>query len=298
MEALIRQFLILDMWNLGLNLVVVVLGGVYLLLTSQWGVHRFAGESVRPGQKVLFLLGLCSLYGCLGSPIVLIGHELFSVHMLQQSLLYLVMPPLLIRGLPVWMWRRGFAEKWMQILFLPAQRPLISLVLFNGLFSLYHVPRVFDMLMSSELLHLFSHFVLILSAMLMWWPVMNPVKEQVNLTPLGKLAYIAGAGVLLTPACALIIFADHLLFASYSESGQMFSILSPLDDQQLGGVIMKVIQEVVYGVMLGIVFFQWAREERAKEESEAVAAAVGRSAPNWHIRVLEGGKGSGEKGRG
>ncbi|SFS30030.1 cytochrome c oxidase assembly protein [Marininema halotolerans] len=290
MEALIRQFLILDMWNLGLNFAVIFLGMVYLVLTSEWGIERFAGEVVSPSQKMLFLLGLFILYGCLGSPMVIIGHELFSIHMLQQSLLYLVMPPLLIRGIPIWMWRRAFSEPWLKTIFRPAKRPLITLFFFNGLFSLYHVPLLFDQLMSSEFLHLLSHFVLILSATLMWWPVMNPLQEEGTLTPIGKLAYIAGAGVLLTPACALIIFADHLLFASYSESGRMFPILSPLDDQQLGGVIMKVIQEIVYGVMLGVVFFQWVREERAKDESEAVVAAIGRPVPTWHIRVLEGGK--------
>lgn len=41
--------------------------------------------------------------------------------------------------------------------------------------------------------------------------------------------------------------------------------MSLLHDQQLGGVLMKVIQEIVYGVMLFYVFIEWYRKERDEE---------------------------------
>ncbi|MFC4077697.1 cytochrome c oxidase assembly protein [Salinithrix halophila] len=288
MDALVKQFLTPGMWNLGLNLVVVALGVVYLAATGPW--RPMSLKTVTTGQKMLFLTGLALFYISLGSPMALIGHELFSVHMLQQSILYLMMPPLLIRGIPDWMWRRGMKVQWLERFFALGQRPLLSLLLFNGLFSLYHVPQIFDALMGDELLHLLSHMVLILTASLMWWPVVTPLQERTVLSPLRKIAYIAAAGVLLTPACALIIFADHLLFASYSGGDPLFPILSPRDDQQLGGVIMKVLQEIIYASALAHVFFQWVREEREKEEREAVPSS-GKPVPSAsHLHVVEGGK--------
>jgi putative membrane protein len=44
-----------------------------------------------------------------------------------------------------------------------------------------------------------------------------------------------------------------------------------VEDQQTGGVIMKIIQEIVYGTVIGYVFFRWARREREKEKNEAPA---------------------------
>ncbi len=261
MEALIGAFLTPGMWNVALNMVMVSVASLYLLAIGV-ARHRFPrATSVSPGRKMLFLIGLVLLYLALGSPLYEIGHELFSAHMLQQSILYLVMPPLLIRGIPDWMWRWALTHppvrKWADW----GRRPIVGLVLFNGLFSFYHVPWIFDSLMGNEGYHLISHAILTLAAFQMWWPVMTPLEEETVLSPLRKLAYIAAAGILLTPACALIIFADHLLFASFSQTSALFPVLAPRYDQQFGGVIMKIMQEITYGIALGHVFWKWIRRE-------------------------------------
>ncbi|WP_240512035.1 cytochrome c oxidase assembly protein [Paludifilum halophilum] len=264
---LLKPFLQPGMYHIGMNAMALALGTAYLWITGP--KRRAIPESapVSNRQKALFMTGLCLCYLALGSPINLIGDELFSVHMFQQSLLYLIMPPLILLGIPDWLYRWGFDQVkgvW-RGLFTLWSRPLLSLLVFNGLFSLYHVPRVFDTIMGSAFYHALSHGLLTLSAFLMWWPVTAPLPEQERLSPLRKMAYICAAGVLLTPACALIIFADHLLFTSYSGGERLFPILSPRDDQQMGGVIMKILQEAVYGVALAGVFFQWVRREKRNE---------------------------------
>jgi putative membrane protein len=44
--------------------------------------------------------------------------------------------------------------------------------------------------------------------------------------------------------------------------------MSLLEDQQLGGVIMKIIQEIIYGCVLGYVFFEWYRKDQAESDQE------------------------------
>ncbi|PTX60721.1 putative membrane protein [Melghirimyces profundicolus] len=291
MEALIGAFFTPGLWNVGFNWVVVSIGGLYLSATGRWR-GQFPGSTPVPiGKKMLFLTGLALFYLALGSPIHPIGHELFSVHMLQQSILYLIMPPLLIRGIAPWMWKRILqtapGKKWASW----GKRPVVALLMFNGLFSLYHVPRVLDFLMGNEGYHLLSHGLLVLTATLMWWPVMTPLSEAEVLSPLKKMVYIAAAGWLLTPACALIIFADHLLFASYSGSA-IFSVLSPENDQQLGGVTMKILQEITYAVALGHTFLQWVRREGEKDrygipDDEAVTEKKGETT-DWIAPSPEG----------
>ena len=64
--------------------------------------------------------------------------------------------------------------------------------------------------------------------------------------PAGVLDSIAGSGMISGP--------------------EYFSNSTPLIDQQTGGVIMKVLQEVFFGVMLAYIFFNWFREERSNED--------------------------------
>ncbi|MFP3589556.1 cytochrome c oxidase assembly protein, partial [Paraburkholderia sp. SIMBA_055] len=71
-----------------------------------------------------------------------------------------------------------------------------------------------------------------------------------QLAGLKKLTYIFANGVLITPACALIIFAEDPLYATYMSVPQIFPSLDTFSDQRLGGIIMKLIQELVYGCVL------------------------------------------------
>ena len=41
-----------------------------------------------------------------------------------------------------------------------------------------------------------------------------------------------------------------------------------VQDQQTGGIIMKIVQEIVYGTIIGYVFFRWARREREKDKEQ------------------------------
>ena len=55
---------------------------------------------------------------------------------------------------------------------------------------------------------------------------------------------------------------------------EMFNTLPPLEDQQLGAVLMKIIQEAVYGTYLAVIFFSGS-ERNGKRY--AVRAAVYRA---------------------
>lgn len=102
---------------------------------------------------------------------------LFSAHILQQGLAFMFVPPLLLLGTPKWLLR--FLLKWKPInkFFQLFTRPLIALVLFNGLFSLYHFPFIFDAVSANDLLHNTYHTVLFFAAFLVWWPLLSLFPE-------------------------------------------------------------------------------------------------------------------------
>jgi putative membrane protein len=258
-----------QLWNPVLFLVIVVIGLLYARLAGSWRGSFTDSEPISNGKKLSFYTGLLLFYIGQGSPINFIGHHyLFSFHMLQQTILYLTVPIFIWSGLPAWMLRPVVRNKAIYGLLSFFSRPLIAIFLFNILFSIYHMPFIMDGLMRNEWLHLAYHTILLASGFMMWFPVFCPLPELNRLSELKKIAYIFGNGVLLTPACALIIFADSLLYETYRNAVVPFVYLSPIEDQQLGGVIMKIIQEIVYGSVLAIIFFRWYRSERSSEKDE------------------------------
>ncbi len=49
---------------------------------------------------------------------------------------------------------------------------------------------------------------------------------------------------------------------------ELFSSMSAVEDQRLGGVVMKILQEVIFAVVLGQVFFEWYRKDQEESERE------------------------------
>jgi len=267
-------------WNPELIVLTVLIGVAYFSLVGTLR-HTFAHATpVSFRQKTMFSAGLLLFYFGMGSPLNVAGHFLFSAHMLQQSLLYLVMPLLLLAGTPSSLYSPLLERKWTRTLLRLTSHPIPAVLLFNALFSFYHMPAILDLAMNHLAMHNLIHLLLLLSALLMWTPVITQIH---GLTELQKLAYIFANGVLITPACALIIFSATPLYDTYVNGPTMlcapfFSApidksmlavpLQPLDDQRLGGIIMKLMQELTYGSVLAYLFALWYRKEKDQPDDQ------------------------------
>lgn len=261
-----------ELWSPGLLLLLLVVGVLYTLCVNAWR-HRFADSEPVPAKlQVYFWIGLIFWYIADGSPVAYYGHHyFFSVHMLQQSILYLMMPPLLLMGMPGWLLRSAIQGETAKRTVKFITNPVLALFMFNFIFSVYHVPVVMDWLMNHPAMLSLYQAVFLISAFQLWFPVFCPLPEYSRMSELKRMMYIFINGILLTPACALIIFAKDPMYAMYKVVPEYHLLLPMLDDQQLGGVIMKIVQEIVYGWALGYTFFRWYRRERKREDEEELA---------------------------
>lgn len=266
-------------------LLVVVL---YFLVTGKWR-HKFKNSTpLTTKERNYFLLGMVLLYILKGSPIDLMGHLLFTVHMTQMAFLLLLTVPLLVMGIPNWLWQHLFQYKAIDAVFRLFTKPLIAVFSFGLTFSAYHYPIIFDTVKLDIFLHAGMTTVLFMTAVFFWWPVVNTLEGQPQLHGLKKIGYVVLSAILITPACTLIIFGETPIYATYTDgdawlqamalcvpgdllsglsglgvSGpEVFYSITALYDQQLGGILMKVAQEVIYVVVIGKIFFKWASEER------------------------------------
>jgi putative membrane protein len=267
-------------------LVIFTIG--YFWFVTKYRQRKSGSLGLTTRQIVYFLLAMLLLYAVKGSPIDLMSHIMFSAHMTQMAILYLVIPPLFIIAIPNWLWRELMDGSGLrQVMLSFFTKPLIALLVFNSLFSFYHLPLVFDFIKLNMMLHAVYTTLLFSTAICMWFPLVNKLPERKSLSGVKKVAYIFGSGILMTPACALIIFANAPIYSTFTNpeswasamrlcvpastlsglhlSGpEIFSGLPALEDQQLGGVLMKVIQEIVLGYVLGVTFFAWYKEENGE----------------------------------
>jgi|SRR5690625_569521 len=271
------------LWSPYFMLFIIGLGILYYLITGPWR-YRFTDEN-KPSvkQRIWFYFGLLLLYIVKGSPVDLLSHIMLTAHMIQMALLFFVFPITMYKGIPAWIWEKIVNAPVFKHIFKFLTKPLISLLLFNSLLSIYHIPAIFDFSKSSQVAHGSIVIIILFAAFLLWWPIFTPLEEYEILAPLLKIAYLVASAAIVTLACALIIFAGKPLFKAYSAEGswiqamslcvpsdvldglassisgpEMFSPLSTIHDQQLGGVIMKSIQEVVYAIVIRGIYYAWA----------------------------------------
>src|SRR5699024_4069136 len=132
------------LWSPYILSLLVLAGLVYYVLTGPKR-HLF-GDVERPAvkQQLLFYGGLALLYLIKGSTIDLLSNIMLVAHMNQMAFLYCLVQIMLIRGLPVWMWRSFIKLPIINPLFRFFTLPLIALALFNGFLPIYHIPVIFD----------------------------------------------------------------------------------------------------------------------------------------------------------
>ncbi|MBB4824054.1 putative membrane protein [Sporosarcina luteola] len=284
-----------------------ILAGIvlYFLLTKKWR-HWFEGnEQVTNREIIYFLFSMVLLYVVKGSPMDLLGHILFSVHMAQMAILLLIVAPFFIIGIPDFIWRKVLSVAIIDRVVRLFTKPIISLMLFTLMFSLYHYPMILDYVKLSLVLHAVFTITLFIAALFLWWPIVNTLESQPKLHGLKKIGYVILSAILITPACSLIIFVDVPVYETYysgeawlkamalcvppgtlsglSISGpELFTNMPTLYDQQLGGIIMKVIQELIYVVVIGKIFIQWYRDEQMNADEITKKALIDRQNLEYH----------------
>jgi putative membrane protein len=223
---------------------------------------HLALTGLRPGWRGLwFLTGLALLLLGLVSPVAVLGHALFSAHMVQHLLFVLVVPPLLLLGLPPRL--AEWASRWSC-----ARRsdgwpwPLLAWACGAGAMWLWHVPALYDAASVSHALRAFEHGLALAMGTMFWWPIVAPAPE-LRLEPLLAVLYLFTACLACTVLGIVLTFAPPGLYAAPAGGGAALQLvrsrwgLSPEADQQLGGLLMWVPACIVYSSAVIGVLARW-----------------------------------------
>lgn len=174
------------LWSPYFMIFVLLLIAAYFYLTVKQR-HKFKNsEPLKKGQAIAFLIAMVLLYATKGSPVDLVAHIMFTFHMIQMAFLYLVIPPILIASIPNWVWRHILEYRFIKSTFGFFTKPLIALILFNGIFSIYHIPMIMDAVKMNIVIHALYTVVLFILAIFLWWPLLNKLEGQYQLHGLKK----------------------------------------------------------------------------------------------------------------
>jgi cytochrome c oxidase assembly factor CtaG len=247
----------------------VVISLIVTALLFIIGLHRLKGRSIRPWEALCFALGWLALFVALVSPLHAWGQVLFSAHMTQHEILMLVAAPLLVLGRPLiaflwalplnWSRRLGNIAKTgtLNRLWRTFTIPFVAWVVHAVALWVWHIPLLFDSVLHYESVHTAQHLSFLVSALLFWWALIHG--------PQGAMGYGAGVLYLFTTSMhsgllgALITLAGSVWYPSYVGLTNSWG-LTPLEDQQLGGLIMWIPAGLVY-VIAGLALFAgWLRE--------------------------------------
>lgn len=262
---------------------------VWLLVGSVIGLYIYAARVIGPkavsagtpaitrSQRRWFVLGIVLLWAAADWPVHDIGENyLYFVHMIQHTVLTLVMPPVLLMATPEWLARlvlgKGRADRWVHKM----ARPVPAALLFNSLALLLHWQTVVNTAATNGLFHYGVHTAIVTAAFLLWLPVCGPLPELRISVP-SQMVYLFVTSLVPTVPGAWLIFAEGAVYRVYDIPQRMFGI-SVTTDQQFAGVIMKLGAGTYLWVVITVLFFTWsARNERADRE-EAKAARLARVA--------------------
>ena len=229
-----------------------------------WAWYR-RGTRPGPTQAVRFGGALVVALVALNGPLHdLSDWYLFSAHMVQHLLLTLVVPPLLLTGMPAFMvdglLRPVLATRVGGAVVRTLTRPLPAFALYAVAVVGWHLPGPYNAALEVHGWHVVEHLVLVAAAVAGWWPIVSPSRLAPALPYAAQLLYLFVFGMPMTVVAAMITGAEHVLYPFYETAPRLFD-LTPLADQRLGGVIMWVPSGLIPLAAFTIVFFRWAAAE-------------------------------------
>jgi len=245
---------------------------VYLLVAFLVGAYVYMVRVIGPGavpdgQPVVTRRHLISFGGAMillftasTWPIHQIGEEyLYSAHMLQHMMLSYLMPPLVLLATPEWLLRVlvGNGRFYRAVSF--AARPVVAGVVFNIVVMITHIPGVVNASTTNGALHYGVHLLVVLSAILMWMPVVGPFREF-HMGYGGKMIYLFLMSVVPTVPAGWLTFADGAVYSHYGDQPVRVWGLSATHDQQLAGAIMKLAGGMyLWAIVIFMFFLRFAK---------------------------------------
>lgn len=217
-------------WRLDPVVLAVLFGWLALYFA---GARRLAGTARSRRELSLFVAGWLIATLALVSPLCPLSVSLFSARATQHVLLTLIAAPMIAASRPIDTMTAAFR---MRRTLLPhaAERPMLAAAAFAAMLWIWHSPGGYASTFASVALYWTMHATLFGSACWLWSALIRRESALVG----GLLASIASS-VQMGLLGALITLSPRPFYSPHFLTTDAWG-LTPLQDQQIGGVIMWI----------------------------------------------------------
>jgi putative membrane protein len=220
-------------WNLDPTLIVGLIAVTTLYMLGCGRLER-AGRGLPFKQKMWFHTGWLITALALVSPLCPLSVSLFAARAGQHMILTLLAAPLVVAGRPVEALAATIGVQaprgpW------KGQAPLLAAVAFAVLLWFWHAPAPYAATFSSAFVYWSMHVTVFGAALWLW----HALLDSRNSSLIAKLAAGFFSSAQMGFLGALITLAARAVFAPHALTTAAWG-LSPLEDQQLGGIIMWI----------------------------------------------------------
>lgn len=241
-----------------------------------------AGHGVSVGRPLAFLGGIAVIFAALVSPLDALCGQLASAHMVQHLLLMIVAAPLfvlgapsqvLIRGLsPPWQraaasWRRLCRCAWFRVI----RQPAVAWTAYAAVMWLWHLPSLYEAALRHPIVHDVQHLSFFGAACLFWRPLLDPVSRQ-RMHPIAAVLYLFATSLQGSALGIFMALSQETWYPEFQETTTAWGF-TPLEDQQLAGLIMWMPACLVYALAAVAVFGIWLARDAATVDRLAMIAS-------------------------
>jgi len=219
---------------------------------------RAARAETPPAWRIAtFTAGLFLIAASLNSPLETIASKyLLLMHLLQNALVADVAPLLVVLGLTPRM-RESLGRRG------PGLRSRWILPIWLAAWYCTHIAPFYDWALRTGWGLNLEHAILIAAGLLFWWPIVSG-----RLSPPAGLGYLAAAFIASSFLGLAYIFSSRPFYAFYEHAPRLWG-LSPVRDQNLGGILMNGEQTLVFLLAIGWFVMRLLDEEHARDEVAA-----------------------------
>jgi putative membrane protein len=228
---------------------------LYLIGTSRLWRRAGTGRGVRYWQAASFWTGWTFLALALVSPLHWLGEHLFTAHMIEHEILMVIAAPLIVLARPggamMWAlpasWREpiGGIERIGPVaaLWRFLTDPLVATVLHGVALWAWHMPLLYNAVLTNGFVHWLQHLSFLLTALLFWWALLwGRARER----GYGAAVFYLFATALHTGLLGVLLtLSKTLWYPGQSVFASDFG-LTPLEDQQVAGLVMWVPAGLAY----------------------------------------------------
>jgi putative membrane protein len=239
---------------------------VGLLALGRYAVRVVGPKAVRDGGPVVtrrqvgwFVAGILILWLASDWPVHDVAEEHnYFVHMIQHLLLSIVVPPIFLLATPTWLARLIVGRS---SVLRRLAHPVVAGALFNAVAAITHWTVLVNTSVENAPVHYGVHVLVVGSSLLMWLPVCGPLPE-LRLSLPGQMVYLFLMSIVPTVPAAWLTFAEGVVYDAYDHGDQLWG-LDAVTDQQIAGLVMKLVAGLYLWGLIVVLFFKWASRNMA-----------------------------------